>query len=65
MSSIRNNEIKDLSFLNDLSEEQKRAVIYNDSPQLVLSGPGSGKTKVLACKIAYLIKTLDIPPYNI
>ena len=65
MSYIRNNEIKDLSFLHDLSEEQKSAVVYNDSPQLVLSGAGSGKTKVLISKIAYLIKALDIPPYNI
>ena len=65
MSDHENNKFKDLSFLDDLSEEQKKAVIYCDSPQLILSGAGSGKTKVLVHKIAYLIKVLNIPPHNI
>ena len=54
-----------LSFLNDLNEEQKSAVIYCDSPQLILSGAGSGKTRVLTYKICYLIKEKKIYPENI
>ena len=65
MSDNQVNENNSLLFLNDLSEEQKESVIYCDSPQLILSGAGSGKTRVLTYKIIYLIKIKKIRPYNI
>ncbi len=52
-------------FLNDLNEEQKEAVLSHGNPQLVLSGAGSGKTRVLTYKIIYLLKIQNIPPENI
>ena len=65
MTNVNINEMNSLSFLNDLNEEQKNAVIYCDSPQLILSGAGSGKTRVLTYKICYLIKEKKIYPENI
>ena len=58
-----NNEVNSLSFLNDLNKEQKEAVIYCDSPQLILAG--AGKTRVITYKICYLIKEKKIKPENI
>ena len=50
--------------LSTLNEEQKEAVTYLNGPLLVLAGAGSGKTKVLTSRIAYLIEK-GISPYNI
>lgn len=50
--------------LDTLNEEQKEAVTYLNGPLLVLAGAGSGKTKVLTSRIAYLIEK-GISPYNI
>ena len=44
-----------MSFLDSLSEVQRAAVVYNDGPHLIVAGAGSGKTRVLTYKIAYLI----------
>ncbi|MBE6139040.1 MAG: ATP-dependent DNA helicase PcrA [Firmicutes bacterium] len=51
--------------IDSLNNKQKEAVINTDGPMLILAGAGSGKTKVLTTKIAYLIEEKGIDPYNI
>lgn len=52
------------SILDTLNERQKEAVLHTEGPLLVTAGAGSGKTKVLTCRIAHILDT-GIPPYRI
>ncbi|MBU4561119.1 UvrD-helicase domain-containing protein [bacterium] len=54
-----------MDILKDLNERQREAVEWVQSPVLILSGPGSGKTRVITYRIAYLIKELGVDPFNI
>ena len=51
--------------LDGLTEPQTRAATHVDGPLLVLAGPGSGKTRVITRRIAYLVKGVGLPPWNI
>jgi len=57
--------MKDISYLGDLNSEQEKAVRQTDGPVLVLAGAGTGKTKALTARVAYLIKSLNVRSHNI
>ncbi len=54
-----------MNILHDLNEKQIQAVIHKDGPMLVIAGPGTGKTKVITHRIAYLIRQHGIKPESI
>ncbi len=54
-----------MNILDELNEKQRKTVTHKDGPLLVIAGPGTGKTKVITHRIAYLIREHSIKPENI
>ena len=54
-----------MSILDILNKEQKEACLAVDGPVMLFAGAGTGKTKTLTARIAYMVKECDIRPYNI
>ena len=56
---------KDNDILSILNKDQKKAVLHNRGPLMIIAGPGTGKTRTLTHRIAYLIKEKKVSPENI
>lgn len=54
-----------MDYINSLNEPQREGVINTEGPTMIIAGAGSGKTRVLTFRIAYLIEKKNVDPFNI